>query len=150
MEKQSTLKIRGDEPDYSTGTMPDVIRSRHRPAAAAAASAALHNAGDPTLRRNGRYQQLSSDAVDSSDNEYSTMSKLSGAHIAHILTDHKGYFLHSFCVGVTREPRLHDVPRLIRKKLLLLLQCALAIPVMVLLHYANAINRIPLGCFLRF
>ncbi len=87
MEKQSTLKIRRDEPDYSTGTMPDVIRSRNRPVAAPAQS---YNTGDPTLRRNGRYTQLSSEGVDSSDNEYTNMSKLSGAHIAHILTDHKG------------------------------------------------------------
>ena len=83
MEKQSTLKIRRDESDYSTGTMPDVIRSRNRPT--------TYNTGDPTLRRNGRYTQLSSEGVDSSDNEYTNMSKLAGAHIAHILTDHKGY-----------------------------------------------------------
>ena len=85
LEKQSTLKIRRDEPDYSTGTMPDVIRSRNRPPPA-------YNTGDPTLRRNGRYTQLANEGVDSSDNEYNNMSKLSGAHIAHILTDHKGYF----------------------------------------------------------
>ncbi len=47
IEKQSTLKIRGDEPlDLAHhGTMPDVVRSRNRP---------MINQGDPTLRRNGR------------------------------------------------------------------------------------------------
>ena len=97
LEKQSTLKIRRDEPDYGTGTMPDVIRSRNRPA---------YNTGDPTLRRNGRYTQLSNEGVDSSDNEYNNMSKLSGAHIAHILTDHKGYlaallYYNSLVLGLT-------------------------------------------------
>ena len=74
IEKQSTLKIRRDD-SINSQTMPDVIR-RNRPME------------QPAAQKGGnQYMRLQNQEVDSSDNEYHNMGRLTGAHIAQILQD---------------------------------------------------------------